>query len=507
MGRHHHRHQGRAVSATPPAGGTVANKDGAGGAASLLPGLAAAMFAPLVASTAGVAADASNIVTAVPGAVADDDEGHDAFAGDSEDDDDFEPSGDDDDDDDDDDGDHDEEDEEEYDDREYDEDHDVTPNVRAPHPFHRPAAASRPARPPPAVAAAAPSATAVGRQILDSVCDLYGPDGLAVGEGLSDLARRYGVDDPGAHGGGIVAPKRRIWVMLIGNHSAGKSSFVNWYVERPVQKTSVAIETSGFTFVVQGKARETFNGPATVKLFPFLKGISEMKGLLPALSTEIVDTPGLVDGEMQYPFDPEEALIRMATHVDLIFSFFDPIGQALCARTMRIVERLCDAHGHKMHFFLSKADTVPDETDRQRVLVQIAQNLTHRIKDRQFSLNIPPIYIPTDEPVAVRNHMHEVTRVVDKTIAMGVQQTLEQLERDSRRVADRIDRRLREDAGARAHNSRDAGRGCLLLGLAAVPPAVALAGLAARAGWVVGGDGGHPDEVVWAANAADQLVS
>jgi hypothetical protein len=37
---------------------------------------------------------------------------------------------------------------------------------------------------------------------------------------------------------------------------------------------------------------------------------------------------------------------------------------------MRIVEKLCDREGHKMHFFLSKADTVPDETDRQRVLVQ-----------------------------------------------------------------------------------------------------------------------------------------
>ncbi|KAJ1559389.1 hypothetical protein HK405_010821, partial [Cladochytrium tenue] len=504
------------MSATAATSGAVAPKTGKGvdgkrgnGAASLLPDLAAAMFAPLGAAISSATVDTSKIVTASPGAVADDDDDrHDAFARDSEGDDDFEPSCEDDDDNDDDD--QDEDDDDGYEDDEYEDDLDGIPNVRAPHPFHRPAPASRPARPPPAVAAAVPSATAVGRQILDSVCDLYGPDGLAVGEGLSDLARRYGVDDPGAHGGGIVAPKRRIWVMLIGNHSAGKSSFVNWYVERPVQKTSVAIETSGFTFVVQGKARETFNGPATVKLFPFLKGISEMK--VPSDSKNfplltLVDTPGLVDGEMQYPFDPEEALIRMATHVDLIFSFFDPIGQALCARTMRIVERLCDAHGHKMHFFLSKADTVPDETDRQRVLVQIAQNLTHRIKDRQFSLNIPPIYIPTDEPVAVRNHMHEVTRVVDKTIAMGVQQTLEQLERDSRRVADRIDRRLREDAGARAHNSRDAGRGCLLLGLAAAPPAIALAGLAARAGWVVGGDGGHPDEVVWAANAADQLVS
>ena len=33
--------------------------------------------------------------------------------------------------------------------------------------------------------------------------------------------------------------------MLIGNHSAGKSSFINWYIEEHIQRTGVAIETQG----------------------------------------------------------------------------------------------------------------------------------------------------------------------------------------------------------------------------------------------------------------------
>ncbi len=45
--------------------------------------------------------------------------------------------------------------------------------------------------------------------------------------------------------------------MLLGNHSAGKSSFINWYVNEPIQKTSVAIETQGFIFVTSGKSRKT----------------------------------------------------------------------------------------------------------------------------------------------------------------------------------------------------------------------------------------------------------
>ena len=40
-----------------------------------------------------------------------------------------------------------------------------------------------------------------------------------------------------------------------------------------------------------------------------------------------VDTPGLVDGGMNYPFDVNEGILWLGDLVDLIFVFFDPIGQ------------------------------------------------------------------------------------------------------------------------------------------------------------------------------------
>ena len=40
-----------------------------------------------------------------------------------------------------------------------------------------------------------------------------------------------------------------------------------------------------------------------------------------------VDTPGLVDGDMNYPFDVNKAMLWLGNLVDLIFVFFDPIGQ------------------------------------------------------------------------------------------------------------------------------------------------------------------------------------
>ena len=55
----------------------------------------------------------------------------------------------------------------------------------------------------------------------------------------------------------LLPPRKKITILLIGNHSAGKSSFINWYIEEHVQKTAVAIETQGFALVTSGKRRES----------------------------------------------------------------------------------------------------------------------------------------------------------------------------------------------------------------------------------------------------------
>lgn len=50
-----------------------------------------------------------------------------------------------------------------------------------------------------------------------------------------------------------------------------------------------------------------------------------------------IDTPGLVDGDMQYPFDVNETITWLGDTSDLVFVLFDPLGQALCKRTLNIV--------------------------------------------------------------------------------------------------------------------------------------------------------------------------
>jgi hypothetical protein len=49
---------------------------------------------------------------------------------------------------------------------------------------------------------------------------------------------------------------------------------------------------------------------------------------------------GLVDGALKYPYPVEDVIYFLAETADLILAFFDPMGQALCKRTMTVVEKL-----------------------------------------------------------------------------------------------------------------------------------------------------------------------
>ena len=82
-------------------------------------------------------------------------------------------------------------------------------------------------------------------------------------EGIMAICNKIGLP--------CIAPRRKINVMIVGNHSAGKSSYINWYIGEHVQKSSVAIETQGFTFVTSGKKRDSLKGQATLQLFSHLQ--------------------------------------------------------------------------------------------------------------------------------------------------------------------------------------------------------------------------------------------
>ncbi|XP_073713492.1 uncharacterized protein [Misgurnus anguillicaudatus] len=286
--------------------------------------------------------------------------------------------------------------------------------------------------------------------------------------GLIAIAESVGVT--------LLPPRKKISVMLMGNHSAGKSSFINWYVEEHIQRTGVAIETQGFSLVTSGRKRESLTGNATLHLYPHFKPLQEFKGVSEYLGTEIctsrqkrfslvtfVDTPGLVDGDMKYPFDVDQAILWLGDLCDLILVFFDPMGQALCKRTLNIVEKLNEKHGDRLRFYLSKADEAGGESDRQRVMMQIVQELCKRPGLNKCGFDMPTIYVPNpNKPSRCVNQIDEVCRTIEKTINQTVQNTLNSMEKDCNHITEAITETLDNDRQCGMQNRRARFKGCVL---------------------------------------------
>ncbi|XP_017537890.1 uncharacterized protein si:ch211-11k18.4 [Pygocentrus nattereri] len=324
-----------------------------------------------------------------------------------------------------------------------------------------------------------PGSVSCDERILRDCHNMYTqPD-----SGLITIAQSVGVT--------LLPPRKKITVMLMGNHSAGKSSFINWYIEEHIQRTGVAIETQGFTFVTSGRKRESLTGNATLHLYPHFKPLQEFKGVSEYLGTEIctsrqkrfslvtfVDTPGLVDGDMKYPFDVDQAILWLGDLCDLILVFFDPMGQALCKRTLNIVEMLNEKHGDRLRFYLSKADEAGGESDRQRVMMQIVQELCKRPGLNKCGFDMPTIYVPnTNKPSRCVNQIEEVCRTIEKTINQTVQNTLNSLEKDCELISEAVTDTLDNDRQCSVGNRRARCKGCALGLLGFTIPLLMLAAL------------------------------
>jgi len=192
-----------------------------------------------------------------------------------------------------------------------------------------------------------------------------------------------------------------------------------------------------------------------------------------------VDTPGLVDGDMKYPFDVDMAISWLGEMADMIFVFFDPIGQALCKRTMNLVEKLNERHADLIRFYLSKADEAGQEADRQKVLMQIVQELCKRPGLNKTGFDMPTIFVPTlsSKPGRCVNQIEEVCKDIERTINHTIQNTLNSLEKDCEQFASLVDARIQKDREDSAYNFKARSKGGLFCCLAIFFPVLLAANL------------------------------
>lgn len=182
------------------------------------------------------------------------------------------------------------------------------------------------------------------------------------------------------------------FVLMLGNHSSGKSSFINYVLNRKVQTTGVAPTDDSFTIIGPGEEDIDRNGPAFIgdpdlgfdglkRFGPNLVNHTQLKvrNNITVKDFMIVDSPGMIDSPVptavnhtnagktgtslthstQALFDRGynfEAVCRWyAERADVILLFFDPDKPGTTGETLRVLTNAIVGLDHKLHIILNKA--------------------------------------------------------------------------------------------------------------------------------------------------------
>lgn len=204
------------------------------------------------------------------------------------------------------------------------------------------------------------------------------------------------------------------FVFLLGNHSSGKSSFINYVCQRKVQTAGVAPTDDAFTIIVPGPSDVDRDGPSFIG-DPDM-GFSGLRTYGPNLvhhtrlkvrsnlsfkNFMVVDTPGMIDSPMvrdQYGnarhavmdrgYDFEGVCRWYSERADVILLFFDPDKPGTTGETLSILTNSLVGLEHKLYIVLNKADQFRKIHDFARAYGSLCWNLSKVIQRK----DLPRIY-------------------------------------------------------------------------------------------------------------------
>ncbi|MEZ6135028.1 MAG: dynamin family protein [Pirellulaceae bacterium] len=195
-------------------------------------------------------------------------------------------------------------------------------------------------------------------------------------------------------------------VLCLGNHSSGKSTFINHLAGANVQETGVAPTDDGFTLIMYGDAVSTEDGHAVVENpgLPFGNLQQYGKSFLDHLKLKrrpepalrqlcLIDSPGLIDNPGQgtdssrgYDF---KAVVRaLADSADLVVFFFDPDKPGTTGESLRIFTDSLSEVMYKLLIVFNKVDEFEDVRDFARTYGSLCWNLSRVVRTK----DIPHIY-------------------------------------------------------------------------------------------------------------------
>ncbi|GMI40916.1 hypothetical protein TrCOL_g5614 [Triparma columacea] len=215
------------------------------------------------------------------------------------------------------------------------------------------------------------------------------------------------------------------FVFLVGNHSSGKSTFINHVLGRSIQTAGVAPTDDCFTIVTPGVKDVDQDGPAVIG-DPDM-GFGALRAFGPTLVHHtrlkvrsdtktsgfmMVDSPGMIDSPvtpdslwstsppppsstaMDRGYDFEGVVRWFATRADVILLFFDPDKPGTTGETLSILVNSLGGMDHKLYIVLNKADKFRKIHDFARAYGSLCWNLSKVIGRK----DLPRIYtmcVPT----------------------------------------------------------------------------------------------------------------
>lgn len=198
-------------------------------------------------------------------------------------------------------------------------------------------------------------------------------------------------------------------ILFLGNHSSGKSSFINFLLGQQVQATGLAPTDDGFTLLTWGAQNATADG-ATVTSHPQL-GLGELAQLGPAFTSKLrlktllhdllevvtlVDSPGMIDAigsANTRGYDFPSAVRAFAERADLILFFFDPDKPGTTAESIFVLTQTLAGLGHKLLLVLNKVDQFDSFRDFARTYGTLCWNLAKAIPTKDIP-HIATCYLP-----------------------------------------------------------------------------------------------------------------
>lgn len=222
---------------------------------------------------------------------------------------------------------------------------------------------------------------------------------------LLPLAKRYTFELPLKNKNAQGQPT----VLMLGNHSSGKSTFINFLLGEEIQKTGLAPVDDGFTIITHGDSDDEFDGQSLVShpRLPY-RGLERFgPGLVARLrmkvrphsvlqSITLIDSPGMIDApdaNVGRGYDFVSTVRYFAEVADLILFFFDPDKPGTTGETMIVFTQALTGLDHKLRIVLNKVDRFSNIRDFARAYGALCWNLS-KVIPRKDLPHIFNMYVP-----------------------------------------------------------------------------------------------------------------